>query len=292
MQGKILKGIAGFYYVHAEDGILYECKAKGIFRRQNIKPLAGDNVVLEILDYEHTKGNILDILPRANKLIRPAVANIDQALIIFAVARPEPNFNLLDRFLIMMQQQKLPCIICFSKSDFAVEQERETLRSAYEACGCEVVFLSILNQDGMETVRKLLEGRTTALAGPSGVGKSSLINLLCPEAFMEVGEISRKIERGKNTTRHTELFAMNAHSYMMDTPGFSSLNLFDMEKTDLRMYYPEFLEYEPQCRFSGCSHISEPDCAVKKAVEDRQISGIRYRNYKSLYEELKNARKY
>lgn len=292
MQGKIVKGIAGFYYVYAEDGNTYECKAKGIFRKQNIKPLVGDDVELECLEGQDLKGNIISLLPRKSQLIRPAVANIDQAMVIFAITKPEPNLNLLDRFLIMMQQQNLTTTICFSKSDIATEAEKENLRQAYEACGCKVLFISSHKEEGVEEVKALLEGKTTTLAGPSGVGKSTLINYLCPNADMEVGEISKKIARGKNTTRHTQIFAINPQSFILDTPGFSSLNLFELEKEELHFYYPEFEQYESECRFRGCAHISEPDCGVKKARAEGKISEIRYHNYELLYEELKNKRKY
>ncbi len=292
MQGKIIKGISGFYYVYGEDEVLYECHAKGIFRKLNMKPLVGDDVEIEILKNDPPEGNLTAICDRRKQLIRPAVANIDQALIVFAITKPEPNFNLLDRFLIYMQRQELPCIICFNKSDIASKQEQERLTEIYQSCGCRVLFLSTLQGEGIEQVRELLHGKTTAFAGPSGVGKSSLINKLCPHAEMEVGEISRKIERGKNTTRHTELFALDAHSFIMDTPGFSSLDLFDLEKEDLHLYYPEFEAFEPDCRFNGCQHMSEPDCAVKAAVEDGRVSRMRYENYRLLYQELKEKRKY
>lgn len=292
MQGKIIKGIAGFYYVHAGDGQIYECKARGIFRKENVKPLVGDMVELEVLDEAENEGSIRKILPRKSRLIRPAVANIDQALVIFAVLKPEPNFNLLDRFLIMMEQQDLPCMICFNKSDIASERERKALQSAYETCGYQVLFISVKEREGRETLRALLQGKTTTVAGPSGVGKSSLINYLHPQAAMETGAISEKIDRGKHTTRHSELFVLDRDSYIMDTPGFSSLQLFDMEKEDLKDFYPEFRNYEGGCRFRGCAHISEPDCRVKAALAEGKISDVRYHNYTVLYEELKNRRKY
>lgn len=292
MQGKIIKGIAGFYYVHAEDLCIYECKARGIFRREGIKPLVGDDVELEVLDQEEREGNIRKILPRRSKLIRPAVANIDQALVIFAIRKPEPNFNLLDRFLIMMEQQGLSSVICFNKSDLVSEQEQRDLQSAYESCGYQVLFISVTEQKGLEEVREVLRGKTTALVGPSGVGKSSLINYLHPQAGMETGSISEKIDRGKHTTRHSELFALDKESYIMDTPGFSSLQLFDMEKEELKNFYPEFRVYEDTCRFRGCVHVSEPGCGVKEALAEGKISGVRYHNYTVLYEELKNRKKY
>ena len=292
MQGKIVKGIAGFYYVHVAESGIYECKAKGIFRSQGMKPLVGDNVELTILDEAEKTGNIEKILPRKNELIRPAVANVDQALVIFAAAKPKPNFNLLDRFLISMSFQKVPVIIYFNKQDMVSEEELRMLRDTYESAGYELHFTSALQQCGVEELRQILQGKTTTVAGPSGVGKSSLINILQPEAEMETGAISEKIERGKHTTRHSELFALDEESYIFDTPGFSSVFLPDLEKEELKEYFPEFAEYEPYCRFQGCVHIHEPGCSVKEALEEKKISPIRYENYKLLYEELKNKRRY
>lgn len=303
MQGKIIKGIAGFYYVYAgedtgKDGKIrscqnvYECKARGIFRKENQKPLVGDNVCMEVLDEEARTGNIVRILPRQNELVRPLVANIDQALVIFAIVKPEPNYNLLDRFLIMMERRGLPSILCFNKQDIASEEEKERLRNTYASCGYRIVFTSALKGEGMEELKELLKGKTTAVAGPSGAGKSSIINCLNPDAAMETGEVSRKIGRGKHTTRHSEIIALQNHTYIMDTPGFTSLGLFDMEKEELQEYYPEFARYKEFCRFSGCAHLSEPDCGVRQALEEGKISGVRYDNYKELYGELRERRKY
>lgn len=292
MQGKIVKGIAGFYYVHVAESGIYECKAKGAFRNQKVKPLVGDNVRLEVLDEEQKKGNIEEILPRKNELIRPAVANIDQALVIFAAAKPKPNFNLLDRFLILMQYQKVPAVVCFNKQDMVDAEELQLLKNTYESAGYQVIFTSAAKEEGIQAVRDLLKGKTTTVAGPSGVGKSSLINLLSPGAEMETGDISRKIERGKHTTRHSELFALDENTFICDTPGFSSIYLPEMEKEELGIYFPEIAEYEPFCRFQGCAHIHEPGCGVKEALEEKKISPIRYDNYKLLYEELKDKRRY
>jgi len=292
MTGKIIKGIAGFYYVHIEDRGVYECKARGIFRNQHMRPLVGDNVSVVILDEQEKKGNITEILPRRNELLRPAVANIDQALVIFAIVRPDPDLKLLDRFLIRMEQQELTSIICFNKQDIASEEEKEALRSAYEACGYRTLFISAHREEGLEELRGLLTGKTTALAGPSGVGKSTLINALAPEAGMETGSISRKIERGRHTTRHSEIIALGEGTYLMDTPGFTSLHISEIRKEELSGYYPEFRLYEPSCRFGGCAHISEPDCSVKAAVEQGKISRVRYENYRILYQELKDIRRY
>jgi ribosome biogenesis GTPase len=296
MRGRILKGIAGFYYVETIDLKVYECKAKGIFRKSGIKPIVGDNVEIEIIDEDNRQGNLTDILPRKNCLYRPPVANVDQAVILFAIVKPDPNYNLLDRFLIMMRQQNLPVIICFNKQDIATQEEQQELYNAYEKCGYKVLFISVKEEKGLDELKELLRGKTTTLAGPSGVGKSSLLNKLVPDALMQTGELSRKIDRGKNTTRHSELFYVSELSqgdeetYLFDTPGFTSLNLNDVTTDNLMQYYPEFEEYEPECRFGGCSHIAEPDCGVKNALSEGKISAVRYENYKIIYEDLKNAR--
>ena len=292
MQGKIIRGIAGFYYVHVPEMGVLECKAKGIFRKNKLKPLVGDLVEVSVLDEENKKGNIDEVLERKNELIRPAVANIDQALVIFAIKKPEPNLNLLDRFLIMMQQKEIPCILVFNKSDLATEEERQVLRDIYAGSGCEILFVSAKQDQGIEEVRNLLKGKTSTVAGPSGVGKSSLINKLQSDVNMETGSISEKIERGKHTTRHTEFIPMGEDTFIMDTPGFSSLAVFDMEKEELEQFYPEFDEYRDTCRFNGCSHTHEPGCGVKEALEEGKISKERYENYKLIYDELKNRKKY
>lgn len=292
MHGKIIRGIAGFYYVHVSKIGILECKAKGAFRNNKIKPLVGDNVDVEILDKEKMLGNISDILDRKNSIIRPSVANVDQAVVIFAASFPKPNLNLLDRFLLMMQTQKVPTAICFNKSDDIGTEELEAYAAHYANTDCEVFCTSTVTGDGVKEFREHIIGKTTVLAGPSGVGKSSLMNVLFPEADMEIGAISEKIKRGKHTTRHSELFSLGDDTYVMDTPGFTSLRLPELEKEEIKDYYPEFDEYIGECRFQGCVHISEPDCAVKKAVEEKKISDIRYENYKKFYDEINNIRKY
>ncbi len=293
MKGKIIKGIAGFYYVHVpESNLVYECKAKGIFRNQKLKPLVGDDAEIDTNDQPEGKGTIIDILPRRNELIRPAVANVDQAMVIFAAAEPDPNLNLLDRFLIMMQRQKVPTVVCFNKKDIAPESEVSLLMDTYLRCGYEVICTSTLKRDGLPSVFQLMRGKTTVLAGPSGVGKSSLINVLRPEANMETGSVSEKIKRGKHTTRHSELIYVEENTYVMDTPGFSSLYINEIEKDELKNYFIEFGEYEESCRFIGCKHLNEPDCAVKEALQEGKISHIRYDNYKLLYDELKDIKRY
>lgn len=291
MRGRIVRGIAGFYYVQTGREI-YECKAKGIFRKDKKKPLPGDYVEIDILDEAALTANISVILPRTNELIRPAVANVDLALIIMSAASPSPNLNLLDRFLVTMEQQKVSCCVCFNKQDLADGRTKEMLRESCRNTGYPVLFTSARQEEGLAELREVLSGRTTTVAGPSGVGKSSLINCLQSHTSMETGEISSKIERGKHTTRHSELICVSEGTYIVDTPGFSSIELYGMEKEELQNFFPDFAPWEPECRFAGCAHIKEPDCGVKRALERGEISASRYENYCQLYEELKERRKY
>ncbi len=291
MQGKIIKGISGFYYVDTGAEGLFTCKAKGIFRNEKITPLVGDNVLIDITDAGKKEGNITEILERSNSLIRPASANIDQALVVFAAAKPDPNFNLLDRFLVMMQKQHIHTVVCFNKTDIVDDADIARLEAAYELCGHDVLFMSVREQRGIEAIREVLKGKTTVLAGPSGVGKSSLMNLLAPGANMETGELSKKIERGKQTTRHTELIKIADETYLCDTPGFTSLYVTDIGKDELRDYFVEFEPYRDNCRFDTCRHIKEPGCAVREALAAGKISKIRYENYCLMFEELEKQEK-
>lgn len=292
MTGKIIKGIAGFYYVHDGKRDVYACKAKGIFRNRKIKPLVGDDVRFTILDEADKEGNVEEILPRKNALIRPAVANVDQALVVFAAAEPDPNLNLLDRFLVMMERAGVPVTVCFNKVDLCQDGQAEAYKKIYTDAGYPVELISVRDDKGVEKIRSLLRGKTTVLAGPSGVGKSSLTNLLQPEARMETGAVSEKIKRGKHTTRHSQLFLVEEDTFMLDTPGFGSLYVADMEPEELKDYFPEFSHYEEGCRFLGCVHVGEKVCGVKAAVAEGKISSSRYEDYKLLYKELKEQRRY
>ena len=292
MQGKIIKGIAGFYYIYAENDEIYECKAKGIFRKDKQKPLVGDNVEIEVLDEQGKEGSVTAILPRKNSLIRPAVANVDQAFVIFAMENPKPNFMLLDRFLIMMEKENVPAVICFNKKDLAKQEELELLYETYKSCGYDVIFSSTFSGEGLDEIRRILKGKTTVVAGPSGVGKSSITNALQENVQMETGEISKKLKRGKHTTRHSQVIPVVHDTYLMDTPGFSSLYLTDIEEQELKDYFPEFRRYEEKCRFQGCRHIHEPDCGVKAALAEHEISQLRYEDYLALYNELKEKRRF
>lgn len=291
MHGRIIKGIAGFYYVQTETGI-YECKAKGIFRKDRKKPLVGDYVEIKVLDEEAKEGSVEKICPRTNELIRPAVANIDQAIVIFAVNDPKPNWMLLDRFLVTMEYQNVPTVICFNKMDLGTKEELDTLQEVYGSCGYEVVFTSAAKQQGVRELRELLRGKTSAVAGPSGVGKSSLTNLLQDEISMETGETSKKLGRGRHTTRHSQLIAMGEDTYIMDTPGFSSLYIEGMEKEELKECFREFRPYEGQCKYQGCVHIHEPQCSVKAALGRGELNSLRYEDYVGIYNELKEKRRY
>ena len=296
MTGRIIKGIAGFYYVEVDAGI-YECKAKGIFRKDGQKPLVGDLCEFTVLDEETKKGHVEKLLDRKNSLIRPAVANVDQALVVFAATDPVPDRNLLDRFLIMMEYQDIPSVIVFNKVDLAELTEENTeflrdLRETYESAGYRVLIISAREDRGVDLVREALRGKVTTVAGPSGVGKSSLINKLQSDIEMETGEISRKIARGKNTTRHAQLIRIEEDTFICDTPGFSSMLLPEMEKESLDDCFPEFLPYIADCKFAECAHINEPSCAVKAALKEGKIAKSRYNNYVILYDELKSRKRW
>ena len=270
MQGKIIKGIAGFYYVYAEDGNTYECRAKGIFRKDKFKPLVGDNVDITVLDEKELEGSVTEIHKRKNSLIRPAVANVDQALVIFAMDNPKPNFMLLDRFLIMMEREGVPAVICFNKKDLLEEKAIEEFAGVYKKCGYSVLYTSAEKEEGIRELHELLDGKTTAVAGPSGVGKSSLVNRLQPNVQMETGSISRKIERGKHTTRHSQLFYVEENTYMMDTPGFSSMYMPGFEKEDLKdiHFSGGMLKFRP---FKDLMEMIELSSPVRFIIENEKI---------------------
>ena len=289
MQGRIIKGIGGLYFVDTGERIL-ECKPKGIFRKSGIKPLVGDNVTAECLD--DGSGVICEVLDRKSVLIRPEVANATLAVLVFAVNAPKPNLNLADRFLINMEMAGVPAILVFNKSDLASEEEIENIKNGFSGSGYEIRFISAKMRIGTDELKERLNGEITVLAGPSGVGKSTIVNFLTGADRMETGSLSEKIMRGKNTTRHSELLAIDENSYIFDTPGFTSFDIFGIEAGDLGLFYPEIKECLGECRFTGCSHINEPDCAVKEKLRSGRMSKNRYDNYVMLYNEIKSRRKY
>lgn len=289
MQGKIIKGIAGFYLVDCGGEVL-TCKARGLFRKQGEKPLVGDLAEVEAAQTSESEANIVALLPRKNRLIRPAVSNVDQALVVMAVRTPDPQFYLLDQYLVTMELQEIPAAILFTKEDLD-RGELADYRSRYEAAGYPVFSVSVENGSGLEALRTHLAGKTTVLAGPSGVGKSTLTNLLCPAANMETGELSRKNLRGKQTTRHSELFCLGENSYLLDTPGFTAVEVWG-DTEAFKQAFPEIRALEGQCRFTGCNHGAEPDCAVKAAVARGEIAASRYESYRKMAEESAERRKY
>lgn len=307
MQGKIIKGIAGFYYVYADDGKLYECKARGVFRNRKITPLVGDNVDISVLDATACEGNIDDILPRTNSLIRPAVANVDRALIFFARNDPKPDMGLIDRLLITMEKAGIYPVIVFNKSDldYSDSYDLESEKEGFIRAGYHVYEVCAASGEGVDEIIPELIGYTTAIAGPSGAGKSSFINRICPDSNMETGVISDKLGRGRHTTRHAEIQVIERGSFIVDTPGFTAYDLNrerdgDRQKKDkksilpeeLADLYPEFAQYAGKCRFLPCSHTHEPGCAVTEAVEAGDVSRLRYDRYVRLYHELKSMRRY
>ena len=290
MRGRIIKGIGGFYYVYTDDGI-YTCKAKGVLRKDGKKPLVGDYVELDVLPDEEMIGSITDILERSNSLIRPNVANIDQALIIFALKSPEPNFVTLDKMILQYKMQNIPVILCFNKEDLVNDDFCKRVIDDYSDSGCSIYITSASNNDGIQELAKALSGKTSAVAGPSGAGKSSIINCLCDRSVMLTGDISSKLERGKHTTRHSEIIPIDADTFIMDTPGFSSFELYDISAEDLASMYDEF-SMSSECRFQPCSHTHEPGCAIKNQVNMGNISKRRYDNYVYIFGELSKMRRY
>lgn len=290
MKGRIVKAVGGFFYVHTAQG-LYTCRAKGILRLDGRRPLVGDIVETDIIDGEEDAGNIRTIHDRFNELIRPNVANVDQTLIIFALTDPEPNFITLDKMILQYKAQGVPVLICFNKEDIDRDDTALTVSKDYSKSGCRLFITSAKDGEGLDELRAHLEKKTTVVAGPSGVGKSSIINHLTGCDVMQTGEISAKLSRGKHTTRHSEIIPIGDDTYIIDTPGFGSFELFDIRPEDLSGYYEEFAQYTA-CRFMPCSHVHEPGCAVKAAVEQGMISGRRYDDYVYIYTQLTKSRRY
>ena len=272
INGKIIKGIGGFYYVDTEKG-LYECRARGIFRKNKITPLVGDRVSISVVDEENKKGVVEEIEKRDTELVRPPIANVDKALIVFAIKNPAPNLSLLDRFIVLAEKENLEIVIVFTKVDLDADGELlEELKSIYEVSGYKVIPVSNKLKLNIDKIKEELKENTVVFAGPSGVGKSSLLNEVDKNFELKTGEVSDKIKRGKHTTRHAELLKLECGGMVADTPGFSSLTLDDTDESELKEYFIEFDKYD-DCRFgSRCIHENEPSCAVKEAVENGEIS--------------------
>lgn len=288
-EGIITKGIGGFYYVKSRNEI-YECKARGIFRKDDFAPLPGDLVSISVTDESKKTGNIEEIHTRDSRLVRPAVANVNQVAVVIAVKSPSPDFILLDKLLITASIKNIGVIICINKID--LDEEYIKIAEAYSKAGYNVITLSSKKDIGFDCLKECLKGKTTVFAGQSGVGKSTILNRILNSWVMQTGEISERIERGKHTTRHAELLELENGGYIVDTPGFSSFELSDIRYDQLELHYPEFAGYINKCRFTGCSHISEPGCSVKDALERGLIDGERYRRYVSFYSLLKQNKEY
>lgn len=288
MRGLIVKGIAGFYYVKTEAGLI-ECKARGIFKKEGVKPMVGDEVSIEV---QPDGGAVIHaISERRNSFIRPPVANVDCFVIVVSASKPEPNYLIIDRFLVMAEKCRTDAMICISKADAAQPEKIENIRKIYEKV-YPVVLTSGVTGEGLAELEPLLRGKKCALAGPSGMGKSTLLNALCEPAGAETGSLSRKTERGKHTTRHAEIFETDFGAWIFDTPGFTSFEVLDADLEELQHCYPEIENNIGGCRYSNCSHITEPDCAVLKAVKAGDIHASRYHSYVSLYKEIQEKQEY
>ncbi len=285
IKGIIVKGIGGFYYVKAEDGNLYECKARGVFRKEKITPTIGDRVEIDV---KNNKGSITKIEERTNCLVRPSVANIDAIVIVVAATSPEPNLFLIDKMLINAHKNEIEPIICINKTDLA---KRDDIVKIYTDIGYKVIETSIEEINSLEILMPYLQNKVTAFAGLSGVGKSSLLSLIT-DSSLQTGSVSEKIQRGKHTTRHIELFEIGDNSYVLDTPGFGSLEVEDIKADELSNFFPEMEDVKSQCRFRGCSHINEPDCAVKELINTGELSESRYESYTQLYTQLKSIKQW
>lgn len=288
MTGTIMKGIGGFYYVKCGETV-YSCRARGRFRKDGQTPMVGDKVKIEITDDEVKEGYIIEIAPRKNWFLRPPVANIDMLLVTFAVREPDPALELIDKLTVSALFQRVDCAVCINKMELNRDKAAD-LAKEYALAGFSVVVCSAKTGEGVDNLKSLLKGKVTALAGSSGVGKSSLLNAMGENFSLKTGTVSDKIKRGKHTTRHTELFPLSFGGFVFDTPGFGSFEVEKMKAQDLSDLFPEISKNAGQCRFPGCRHITEPNCSVKEALEKGEIGQNRYKSYCALYESLKDVK--
>ena len=277
MRGRIYKGIGGFYYVSTDNGEIIECKARGKFRKEHIIPMIGDFVEIEV---EKGKGFISEIYPRDNSLVRPPVSNIDLVVVVAATKSPDPAPFVIDKMLLNSELNGINAIVCINKSDLSDASELKTI---YENAGYKTVTVSAQTGEGLDELFEIIKGKTAAFAGVSGVGKSTILSSFM-DTKLETGSVSEKISRGRHTTRHVELFKAPGGGYVLDTPGFSSIEPEDVTAEELSLYFPEIQAVMGQCRFRGCAHIDEPDCAVKELLNNGGIAESRYQSYKEIYE--------
>ncbi|UTR10925.1 ribosome small subunit-dependent GTPase A [Evansella sp. LMS18] len=289
-QGRIVKALSGFYYVENEDGI-FQCRGRGNFRKRKITPLVGDTVEFEAEN--KTDGYVLEVMERKNELIRPPIANVEQAILVFSTEEPSFSSLLLDKFLVHVEANDIEPVICLSKIDLLDEVKEAEIQRAekiYQKLGYEVVNTSIYLEETIETLRPYLKDRVSVFAGQSGVGKSSLLNALRPELNLETKPISKSLGRGKHTTRHVELIPVES-GYVADTPGFSSLDFHGIEAEELSYCFPEMRSRVNDCKFRGCTHINEPSCSVREAVKEGEIADFRYEHYSQFFEEIKSQKR-
>lgn len=287
-EGVIIKGIGGFYDVLADEAI-YRCRPRGRFRKQGITPMVGDCVRF-IPETEITEGSLEEICPRKNTLLRPAVANITHLAVVLAASQPNPDFNLVDKLIISAERMHISVLLIINKIDLAAVEEVEEWKAEYKPAGYPLFCVSGKYGYGMDELRKGLSGITT-LAGQSGVGKTSIINSLRPSGRLEIGDVSEKHKRGKHTTRHVELLNLPTGAMIVDTPGFSQLDLADCEVVELQNSYPEYDRYRGNCYFNGCTHNTEPDCKVREAVRKGELPAGRYHRYIKFLKEIKENRR-
>lgn len=286
MEGKIIKALSGFYYVENSSG-LYQTRGRGNFRKRKITPLVGDNVIFE--SSNQTDGYLMEILPRRNQLVRPAVANVDQGVVVTSLVEPNFSYNLLDRFLVTLEYELIEPIIYLTKVDLLENKTLiEEIRRTYEKAGY-LVIVATENTDSLEAIKSTFNQHLTVFMGQSGAGKSTLLNRIVPGLALETASISESLGRGKHTTRHVELIEI-AGGLVADTPGFSSIDFITIEAKELPKQFPEFLEVAHDCRFRECSHVNEPNCAVKAGVEKGQIALTRYENYLQFLGEIENRK--
>ena len=305
MKGIITKGIAGFFFVESGEET-YRCKARGIFKQQGIRPAVGDEVEFEIIE-GNDDSIITEILPRRNVFIRPFLANVECFAIVTSVARPAPILRTIDRFLVMAEKADADIIVCINKVDLAgvgkegklksserkAAENLETLKETYSPI-YPVVEINGLTGDGIDSLKELIAGKRTALAGASGAGKSSILNCLHPDAFMETGSVSEKTSRGRHTTRHAEIFRIpdGRGSLVFDTPGFTSFDILEADEEELYLFFPEMAKFAGACRYDNCRHLAEPGCAIKEALQRGEINSERYESYKAMIEEIRKASQY
>ncbi|MBS4189178.1 ribosome small subunit-dependent GTPase A [Bacillus sp. FJAT-49705] len=288
-EGKIIKALSGFYYVLSGKETV-QCRGRGVFRKNKVTPLVGDEVVFQA---ENDKeGYILEVKDRKNELVRPPIANVDQAILVFSAVEPDFSTALLDRFLVLVEFNHIKPIICITKIDLTnCDQYKEIQSYAddYRKAGYEVLLTSSETEEGIKDLYPFLEGEISVFAGQSGVGKSSLLNVLRPDLCLRTNDISSHLGRGKHTTRHVELIKVG-NGYVADTPGFSSLEFIDIEMEDLNFCFPDIQRKSEECKFRGCLHMAEPKCAVKDAIQNQEIPSYRYEHYKSFLQEIKDRK--